>query len=271
MMLDGRTALDWARLENEADALRDDQRHWERGEIPSRHLKFEAKTQELAAPRSVTTQDRSKNKLRPFTFDDVVGQSRAKKLLKRMVDNVKARSTRLDHMLMVGPSGTGKTTLAHVVAHELGVEVYQVEAPISTDTLLELRDAMQDGDVLFIDEIHQQAISERRGKSASTQPEILFSIMEDFTIPTQAGVLDFPHITVMGATTDEGMLPDAFVNRFPIRPRLERYTREDMAVIAKHNATALEIYISDEAADIFAGASRGFRAKSTTSCATPLH
>jgi Holliday junction resolvasome RuvABC ATP-dependent DNA helicase subunit len=79
---------------------------------------------------------------------------------------------------------------------------------------------MQHGDILKIEEIHQQGIMERRGKSSATQPEVLYAVMEDRVIPTATGMLEYPRITVIGTTTDEGMLPDAFINRFPLRPRL---------------------------------------------------
>lgn len=103
---------------------------------------------------------------------------------------------------------------------------------------------------------HQQAIQERRGKSSSTQPEVLFSLLEDFTIPTQAGLLDFPRITVIGASTDPGLLPAPFLNRFPVRPRLAAYSNEDMATIARANARALSLTIDPAAVDKFACASR---------------
>lgn len=206
---------------------------------------------------AATTEQRSSNALRPVTFDDIVGQERTKALLRRMVDVAQRREQPMDHVLLVGQSGTGKTTFAHVIAHELGARVFQLEAPISHDTLLELREVMEDGDVLFLDEIHQQSVQDRRGRSSNTQPEVLFSVMEDRTLPTGTGVLDFPHITLMGATTDEGALPDAFINRFPIRPKLDPYTEDDMVVIAKRNADALHIYLREESARIFARASRG--------------
>lgn len=215
----------------------------------------------LTEPRTrkappVASAARSANKLRPVTFDGIVGQERAKNLLRRMVAVAKRRGQPLDHVLLIGRSGTGKTTFAHVLAHELGVKVYQLEAPISHDTLLELREVMQDGDILFLDEIHQQAVADRRGRNSSTQPEVLFAVMEDRTLPTANGILDFPRITFMGATTDEGQLPDAFINRFPIRPTLEPYSVDDMVRMAKHNARDLGMAIHDDAALVFAKACR---------------
>jgi Holliday junction DNA helicase RuvB len=219
----------------------------------------------LAEPQSArkqtitpaTTTAAAGNALRPSSFGDIVGQERAKDLLRRLVAHSKRSGEPLEHCLFVGPSGTGKTTFAHVCANELGKRVFQLEAPVSADTLLELREAMDDGDILFLDEIHQQAIAERRGKSSSTQPEVLFSIMEDFTLPTQYGVLDFPRITFFGATTDEGALPDAFVNRFPVRPPLARYLSAELELIANASAEKLGGVLTKDAARIFGSASRG--------------
>jgi Holliday junction DNA helicase RuvB len=197
------------------------------------------------------------NELRPNTWEEIVGQADAKGLLSLMVGSAQRRGRPLDHVLLVGPSGTGKTTFAHVIATSLGARVWQFEAPISADTLYELATVMHDGDILFLDEIHQQAVGDRRGRQSSTQPEILFSVMEDFTLPTGNGVMQFPRITVMGATTDEGALPDAFINRFPIRPVLSRYTEDDMAEIAVRSAQKFELAMTRLASRVFARASRG--------------
>jgi Holliday junction DNA helicase RuvB len=202
------------------------------------------------------TDARSANVLRPVTFDDIVGQEKAKSLLSRMVNVAKERGTPLDHVLMVGPSGTGKTTFANIIAHALGSRVFMLEAPVSHDTLVELSRSMEDGDILFLDEIHQQSLGDRRGRQSSTQPEVLFSVMEDRTLPTGTGVLPFPHITVIGATTDEGALPDAFLNRFPIKPRLVKYTEEELTDMAMANAASLGLGMGRTAAAIFARASR---------------
>lgn len=213
------------------------------------------KDESAARPTSFT--DRSANELRPEYFADMVGQAHTKALLQRIVTRALHTTQPLDHVLMVGKSGTGKTTLANVIAHELGVDVYQLQAPISFDTLMDLREVMGDRDVLFLDEIHQQAIQERRGKESITQPEVLFAVMEDRTIATPNGVLPFPAITLIGATTDEGMLPEPFLNRFPLRPHLEAYSALELELIANNNAKALSISLTKAAAQTFAGASRG--------------
>jgi Holliday junction DNA helicase RuvB len=222
------------------------------------HRMAERKSERQSEPvQSTDTADRSKNLLRPVTWDDIVGQEEAKSYLRRIVQHVRATREPMDHTLFVGASGTGKTTFAHVLAHELGVRVFQLEAPVSHDTLMELRESMRDGDILFIDEIHQQSVQDRRGRNSSTQPEVLFGVMEDYTLATQYGVVSFPQITVIGGTTDEGALPDAFINRFPIRPVLSNYSHEEMAEIAMRSAPKLGRAIGPEAALIFARASRG--------------
>jgi Holliday junction DNA helicase RuvB len=199
----------------------------------------------------------SDNELRPTRLRDVIGQERTKRLLARAIDSCFERRRPLEHTLLLGPSGTGKTTLAMTLAAELNVDVYHLSAPISFDTLLSLRTQMYDGDILFIDEIHQQAIAERRGKSAATQPEVLYSVMEDRTIVTSSGVLPFPRVTIIGATTDPGMLPEPFINRFALRPTLERYTHADLARIVRANANVLDVGLTDDGVTAFVTACRG--------------
>jgi Holliday junction DNA helicase RuvB len=216
-----------------------------------------ARSNEPSLPRPVSTNDRSRNPLRPTSWDEVVGQERAVKMMRRVVSASQARGIPLDHVLLVGGSGTGKSTFSHVIASELGVDCYPVEAPVSHDTLLQLREVMADGDILQIEEIHQQAIMERRGRSTATEPEVLYNVLEDRTIVSGSEVLPFPKITVVGTTTDEGMLPDPFINRFPLRPRLDPYTHDQLATMAVWNAERLDLQITDEASRLFAAACRG--------------
>jgi Holliday junction resolvasome RuvABC ATP-dependent DNA helicase subunit len=210
-----------------------------------------------AAPAPVPPADRTRNPLRPAFLGEMIGQEQARQMLLRVIAASAAIPKPLDHVLLVGSSGAGKTTFANAIANELCVDCFQVEAPISHDTLLALRGTMRDGDILFLDEVHQQAVQERRGRQASTQPEVLFGVMEDQTIATSDGVLPFPHITVIGATTDEGMLPDPFVNRFPLRPYLAPYAVGELCAIAQLNAQALGVSITPDAERMFATASRG--------------
>lgn len=208
-------------------------------------------------PSPVNTADRTSNPLRPSSFAEMIGQEKAVGMMERVVAAAQRQSQPLDHVLLVGPSGTGKSTFSHVIAAELGVDVYEVEAPVSHETLLQLREVMGDGDLLRIEEIHQQAIMERRGRGAATQPEVLYAVMEDRTLTSGTGILPFPHITIVGTTTDEGMLPDPFLNRFPLRPRLAAYDVGDIAVMAVWNAEQLGLRITVEAASRMAAAARG--------------
>jgi Holliday junction DNA helicase RuvB len=212
---------------------------------------------EPAVNRPMPTTDRSHNPLRPSYLADMIGQDQMRALLLRLIAAAKAKGRPLDHMALVAPSGYGKTTVANCIANEMGTDVYQVEAPVSHETLMALREVMQDGDILFLDEMHQQGIMDRRSRDSSTQPEVLFSVMEDRTIIAGSGVLSFPAITVIGATTDEGRLPDPFLNRFPIRPEYEPYSIVDLSVMADVFAQALGATITTEAAIRFAYACRG--------------
>lgn len=201
--------------------------------------------------------ERNGNVLRPLTLDEMIGQANLKPLLRRIVDVARANGEPMDHMLMVGASGTGKTTTAQIVAHELGVRVFQVKAPVSMETFEQLREIMQPREVLIIDEIHQQVSGDRRGATQACDPETFFHVMEDRRLATTHGIEPFPEITIIGATTDAGLLPEPFLNRFPLQPRLEPYTVEDMTKIVKANAEAMGLDLDDGVASILAGATRG--------------
>lgn len=201
--------------------------------------------------------DRSANELRPHTFDQMVGQDRLKRLLKRIVDAAKTSGRPLDHMLLVGQSGTGKTTVAQIVAAELGRKVFQVKAPVAMDIFEQLAEVADAGDVVIVDELHLQVTGDRRGITQAVDPEQFFTAMEDRRLMTSYGMLDFPAVTFIGATTDAGLLPEAFLGRFPLKPQLDPYTEQDMATLAVRNASELGVEILPYAAKIFAHAARG--------------
>lgn len=218
---------------------------------------------EAAAPVAVSEElrpldfsARSANELRPSTFDQMVGQDRLKRLLLRLVDTAKASGRPLDHMLLIGASGTGKTTLGQIVAAEVGSDVYQLKAPVATDVLEQLAEVACDGDVVVIDEIHMQVSGDRRGLTQAADPEAFYHAMEDHRLMTARGVIDFPRLTFIGCTTDAGLLPEAFLGRFPLKPVLDPYTEDDMATLAVRNAEALGVHLERHAARIFAHACR---------------
>jgi Holliday junction DNA helicase RuvB len=199
---------------------------------------------------------RTGNVLRPVTFDQMVGQSRLKPLLRRIVASASQSGRPLPHMLMVGAAGTGKTTIAQVVAHESGRRVFQFTAPIGLDILDGLRTAARAGDVVIIDEIHMLSSGDRRGLTSSADVESLYAAMEDRRFVTPTSVLPFPAVTFIGATTDAGLLPAPLLARFPLQPQLDPYTADDMAALAVQNAADLGLPIDAVAAAIFGRAAR---------------
>jgi len=195
----------------------------------------------------------SSNPLRPETFDDYIGQDYEKARLKKIINGCLRTGKAMHHVMITGPSGTGKTTLAHIIANELGKKITVMEAPIHKQNLIEEVMEMEDGDILLIDEIHLMA----KGKQAGNDPAVLYHVMEDRKIDTEQGRFDVPEITVIGCTTDEGMLPEAFLNRFTLKPRLVDYTDDDMQEIVVLNAKQLEIGVDPRANGVFAKASLG--------------
>lgn len=207
-------------------------------------------------PQPVNHDQRTANALRPHLLHEMIGQPKMRDLLEKLIDIAQIQDKPLDHVLLVGPAGTGKSTVAHCIANEMGTNVYQIEAPLSHETLLDLRQVLQPRDVVFVDEIHQQSYGDRRGRNTNNTPEVFYGVLEDRTLVSDSGVLDFPPVTFIGGTTDEGQLPDAFVMRFPIRPSFEPYTIIDLIAIAKLNAQQLGVSFQGDVALMFAQAAR---------------
>lgn len=201
------------------------------------------------SPRSAI----SDNPLRPTKLEDFVGQQEIKDQLRRYIDAALANNDPMLHTLLAAKAGQGKTTLALIIAEELKRDVYFEQCPIHNQRLLELAAEMRDGDVLVLDEVHLQA----RGHSAKASPETLYHIMEDKIIQTEQGPVQFPDITIIGATTDEGMLPTSFRERFPLTVVFRNYNADEMRDIAYHNGKKLGQKVHKDAADIFGNASLG--------------
>ena len=197
--------------------------------------------------------------LRPTNFAEYIGQERLKKNLKIAIAAVKKRNdgTTLDHVLLYGPPGLGKTTMANVIAHELGSNLRVTSGPAieRAGDLASILTNLQNGDVLFIDEIHRL----RRAVE-----EILYSAMEDYKLDIVIGKgpaarsvrLDLPHFTVIGATTRTGSLAGPLRDRFGITHRLEYYNESEIGQIITRTANILGTEISEEATATLAARSR---------------
>ena len=196
--------------------------------------------------------------LRPKRLDDYLGQSKVKESLGIMIDAARARGDVADHILFSGPPGLGKTTLATVVANELGASIRTTSGPAiaRTGDLAAILTNLEEGDVLFIDEIH------RLNRMVE---EVLYPALEDFELDIVVGKgpaarsirLDLPRFTLIGATTRTGLLTGPLRDRFGVAFRLQYYTPEELALIVCRSATILNVSIDEEGALEIARRSRG--------------
>ncbi len=198
------------------------------------------------------------NSIRPRTLKDFIGQAELREQFGVFIEAARRRGRPLDHVLVFGPPGLGKTTVSHIVAHEMGGQLRQSAGPVLErgGDLAAILTSLQEGDVLFIDEIHrlQPAVE-----------EILYPALEDCRIDLMIGEgaaarsiqLDLPPFTLVGATTRAGLLTPPLMSRFGITGRLDFYPKEDLARIARRSASILEIPIDEAGALEVGRRSRG--------------
>ncbi len=196
--------------------------------------------------------------IRPKLIDEYIGQSEVKENMKVFIEAAKIRGEALDHVLLYGPPGLGKTTMAYIIANELGVNIKTASGPSieKSGDLAAILSTLEPGDVLFIDEIHRMP---------RFIEEILYPAMEDFTLDIIIGSdgqsrnikIDLPPFTLVGATTRAGDLTSPLRDRFGIVNKLQYYSVEELTDIVKRTSEVLDMMITDDAAYVLATRSRG--------------
>lgn len=219
---------------------------------------MEKENQSLTNAEETSYDNLENASIRPKGFYDFIGQDNIKSKLNVYIESAKKIDVSLDHILFYGPPGLGKTTLAQIIANELGCNIKSTSAPVieRPGDLASILTTLGEKDILFIDEIH---------RLKTVVEEVLYSAMEDFFVDIKVGEgtsaksfrVKLPHFTLIGATTRSGLLSTPLYDRFGIVERLEFYNESDLANIVKRSSNFLNIEITDSAAHSIASRARG--------------